>query len=218
VFDWDGTLADSEAKILSCYQAAITTLGWEPRPRSAVRNLIGLALRETVAALFPACAPTDADRLVNEYRRQWLSPEAPRVDLFPGVEALLSALRSAGQTLVIATGKSRAGLDHELQATRVSSYFAATRCADETRSKPDPTMLLQLLEQTETRPEDALVVGDTTFDLEMARAASVPAVGVTWGMHARETLLAHGPLALVETLDELRTRLIDGDHDPLGSR
>lgn len=203
VFDWDGTLADSEAKIVGCLAACIAGLGWEPRPATVLRSIIGLGLPETVPVLFPGAGERDVAAFVAEYRRHWLDPQTPRTCLFAGVVALLTRLKNAGHRLAIATGKSRAGLARELAETGVEALFEATRCADETRSKPDPRMLQELLALTGVDRSEALVVGDTTYDLQMASTAGVASLGVTWGVHPEAQLRRWQPLALVDTIEGL---------------
>lgn len=207
IFDWDGTLADSEAKIVDCFVAAIAGLGWAGRERVEVRTLIGLALAETVPRLYPGIHSAEIERFVAEYRRHWLAPDALRVQLFDGAQDLLGQLRSRGHRLAIATGKSRAGLARELDDTGLASWFAATRCSDETRSKPHPAMLEAILTDTGVDPADALLVGDTTYDLEMAAAAGVASVGVTWGVHSADALRAWNPVTIVESMAMLAEHL-----------
>lgn len=204
VFDWDGTLVDSAAKIVGCFEAAIAALGWAPRPQTALRGVIGLGLPQTVPVLFPGVEEDAIEAFVAAYRQAWLAPDAPRSAMFTGARDLLHELRDAGYRLAVATGKSRAGLARELVETGTGALFEATRCADETRSKPHPAMLEALLDATGTPPEAALVVGDTTYDLDMARAAGVAAVGVSWGVHAPEQLHACGPLSVFDTIGALQ--------------
>lgn len=204
VFDWDGTLVDSAAKIVGCFEAAIAALGWAPRPQTALRGVIGLGLPQTVPVLFPGVQEPAVEAFVAAYRRAWLAPEAPQSAMFDGARALLHRLRGAGYRLAVATGKSRAGLARELAETGTGDLFEATRCADETRSKPDPAMLEALLQATGTPRDAALVVGDTTYDLDMARAAGVAALGVAWGVHTPEQLHACGPISVLETMSALQ--------------
>jgi phosphoglycolate phosphatase len=127
--------------------------------------------------------------------------------LFPGVRELLQDLHGAGYRLAVATGKSRRGLDHALESTALRRYFAASRCADETNPKPHPAMLLELMEQLAAAPGQALMIGDTSHDLEMARSAGVDAVAVSYGAHPGEALRALSPRACVASIAELRAWL-----------
>jgi phosphoglycolate phosphatase len=139
---------------------------------------------------------------IAAYRRHFLARE-DTMQPFPGMPALLESLR-AERTLAIATGKSRRGLDRALQATALRAYFRASRCADETDPKPHPAMLLALMDVFSIAPHETLMIGDTSHDLQMAAAAGVDAVAVTYGAHAREGLLACGPRGCVESVEELR--------------
>jgi phosphoglycolate phosphatase len=124
------------------------------------------------------------------------------MDLFAGMRDLLATLSTA-RTLGIATGKSRRGLDRSLEATRLKPYFRASRCADETNPKPHPAMLLELMDELEAPSDAVLMIGDTTHDLEMARAAGVDALAVTYGAHAEQGLRSCQPRACVASVAEL---------------
>lgn len=202
VFDWDGTLADSHGKIVGCFTDTIAALGEAPLPDRTLRGVIGLGLPQTARALFPGATAEFVARFVAAYRDHWLAPRAAKAKLFEAARACLETLRSRGFLLCVATGKSRAGLDRELVETGLESMFVATRCADETESKPSPKMLLDLLAQTETAAPDALVIGDTTFDLEMAQRAQVARVGVSYGAHDRAELAAFEPLTIINDIAE----------------
>ncbi len=209
VFDWDGTLMDSEAHIVECLALALEAVGREPGPASELRQVIGLGLGEAIAALLPGEGEAVREAAVRAYREHFLSPRPSPSELFPGVVETLDALSEHGYTLAIATGKSRRGLQKVLRETGLEGRFAATRCADETRSKPDPLMLHQLLAELDVPPGRALMVGDTEFDLLMARQAGVPGVGVSYGVHAAERLHAHRPLAILDDIRELPPWLRD---------
>lgn len=203
VFDWDGTLADSAARIVQCFHAAIADAGAPERTADECRATIGLSLAEAARRLFPGEDPDFVERFVEAYRDHWLAPEAPKACLFAGARPTLEALRSRGFTLAVATGKSRVGLDRELDECGLRHLFAATRCADETRSKPHPRMLLELLDEARTGPDEALMIGDTTFDLLMARAAGVSSLAATYGAHPVEQLMPHRPLGTLASIDGL---------------
>ena len=126
---------------------------------------------------------------------------------FPGMPQLLDRLGRA-RSLAIATGKSRRGLDRALEATRLRVHFRASRCADETRPKPHPAMLLELMQELEVQASEVLMIGDTSHDLQMASAAGVDAVAVSYGAHAREGLLACGPRGCCASVEELRQWLM----------
>ncbi len=203
VFDWDGTLMDSEGRIVACLRQAALDLGREAPPPERAREVIGLGLHQAVTRLFPDADEKEVQRLADAYRRRFLGDELAPSELFPGARELLEELAEAGYLLAVATGKSRRGLERELARTGLGPLFCATRCADETFSKPHPQMLLEILDHTGQEPEAALVVGDTEFDMQMAANARVPAVGVAHGVHPPGRLRAAGALAVFERLSEL---------------
>ena len=201
VFDWDGTLMDSAAHIVDSMRRAAADLGLPPRAEDEVRHIIGLGLREAVAALYPRADEAQRARLVERYRFHYLAADPTRP--FPGAEAVLRALAGDGFLLGVATGKGRRGLDRALAHTGFGAYFHMTRCADEARSKPHPEMLEQIMDGLGVAPRHTLVVGDTEYDLEMAANAGAAAVAVDYGAHPRERLLARRPLACLGRLQEL---------------
>jgi len=203
VFDWDGTLMDSEGRIVACLQKAAQALGREVPPAERAREVIGLGLHQAVARLFPDASQTEVQRLADAYRRHFLGDELEHSQLFPGARELLEELAGAGLFLAVATGKSRRGLEKELELTGLGDLFHVTRCADETLSKPNPQMLLEILDYTGREPEQALVVGDTEFDMLMAANAGTPAVGVSHGVHPPERLREAGALVIFDRLEEL---------------
>ena len=203
VFDWDGTLMDSERKIVRCMSAAAADLGLANPGAEAIRQIIGLGLDEAMAQLFPQAPASLRQRLVERYREHFLGLDQTDMPLFPGVEEGLACLAQGGLLLAVATGKARRGLDRVLHETGTGRYFAATRCADEALSKPHPRMLEDILEQTGVRRERALMVGDTTYDMLMARNAGMGALAVTYGVHSREQLLECGPLGCADSFIEV---------------
>lgn len=203
VFDWDGTLVDSESRIVGAAVAAIEALGLPPREPAQIRSLIGLGLRECVQVLYPGSGPGLHERFVEHYRQRWASGAVVTARLFPGAREVAHELHRRGYRLAVATGKSRRGLDRELAQTGLAAIVEASRCADEAPSKPDPRMLLDILEMLDVEPERALVVGDTAYDLLMARSAGAPALGATYGVHERTRLLECRPLGLIEAITEL---------------
>jgi len=203
VFDWDGTLMDSEARIVTCMQHAARDCALPVPTPTAAREIIGLGLDEAVARLFPAVDGDQIERLVQAYRGHWLGDDiAPEV-LFAGARALIAGLHQAGHLLAVATGKSRRGLDKALEQTGLGDYFHATRCADEAFSKPHPQMLEDILTDLDTEPSVALVVGDTEFDMQMAHNAGVDAVGIGHGVHAADRLMAQGAMRCFDDLFSL---------------
>lgn len=203
IFDWDGTLMDSAAKIVRCFQSAARDAGLAPPADHEVRNIIGLGLKEALDVLLPAAGEPARRQVIECYRRHFMHLDTTESALFPGVVDGLEALSGAGYRLAIATGKSRRGLDRVLRETAVSRYFCTTRCADEAYSKPHPQMLHDILDHAEVAADRALMVGDTTYDLEMAVAAAMGSLAVSYGAHERERLLLHGPLACLDSFTEV---------------
>jgi len=202
VFDWDGTLADSAGLIARCIQQACADIGVEVPTEARARYVIGLGLEDALAHLVPELPVSDYRRLADCYRTHYFAGDA-QVPLFGGAREALLALRAEGFRLAVATGKTRRGLDRAMTNLGVTDCFDATRCTDESASKPDPMMLHQLFDELGVRPARSLMIGDTTHDLDMARAAGVASVAVTYGAHPRAGLVAASPMACVDRFDEL---------------
>ncbi|WP_372871689.1 HAD-IIIA family hydrolase [Shewanella sp.] len=197
IFDWDGTLMNSIGKIIDCMQALARELDIPIPSEKAVRDVIGLSMPEAMRVLFPN--ESDATRLgwIDKYRTHYLVFNATPSPLYEGVPELLAELNGRGHQLAIATGKARAGLDRILKETGLGPWFHASRCADETQSKPHPQMLHELLIELDVAPERAVMVGDSAFDLQMANNTGIASIGVDYGTHDRQTLLATNPLGVV---------------------
>ena len=204
VFDWDGTLMDSAGRIVSSLRSAISDTGLPPRPDSALANIIGLGLQESLQALFPDGTQNDYDALVERYRHYFLDADPTPTRLFDGARETLELLRDHGHWLAVATGKARRGLNEVLRDTGLGTFFQATRCADETFSKPHPHMLLELMDEIGVSAEQTLMIGDTEYDLLMAKNAGVKSVAIGHGVHEAQRLLACDPLVLVEDLPALQ--------------
>jgi len=203
IFDWDGTLLDSTGHIVYSMRRAARDLDWRVPEADEVRRIIGLGLPEAIRSLFPDSTEDDVQALRTNYARHFMDEEQDTSRFFPGVPELLHHLHGSGFLLGLATGKARPGLERVWRSHRVGHYFHASRCSDEAPSKPDPAMVLELLETLSVEPEQALMVGDTGFDLEMARAAGVDRVGVRYGAHPASVLERYDPLALVDHLEQL---------------
>ena len=202
VFDWDGTLVDSAQAIVEALQAACADLGLAPPTDERARHIIGLGLKDALRYAVPHVAETDYRRLVERYRVHFLARD-DSMALFPGVIEGLEDLQRAGFLLAIATGKSRRGLERALDQMGVRRFFVASRCADEGYSKPHPGMLQAVMEELVMAPNETLMIGDTTHDLEMAFNAGVRAVGVSYGAHPKPQLLAAKPLACLDSAADL---------------
>ncbi len=209
VFDWDGTLVDSTALIAAAIRQAAADLGLTVPDFERASHVIGLGLADALARAVPELSSSRFPEFAARYRAHYLAGES-QVALFPQVRGLLDALREREVPLAIATGKTRAGLARALEAAGLAGHFSATRCADETAPKPDPAMLLELAEELDVAASRMVMIGDTTHDLQMAAAAGVAAVGVTYGAHPRAQLAALSPMALVDSVPALRGWLIPG--------
>jgi len=201
-FDWDGTLFDSAACIVSSMQAASRELGLEPPSDAQARQVIGLGLEPALQQAVPTLPRERYRELAEAYRRHYFA-SAHAVTLFPGVPELLQDLRARGHRLAVATGKSRRGLDEALAQVGLADLFEATRTADETASKPHPQMLHELMDEMGVPAHATLMVGDTTHDLQLAANAGTAALAVSFGAHEAEALAAARPLALLHSVDAL---------------
>lgn len=202
VFDWDGTVVDSTAFISRSIQLAAADLGLAVPSTEQASHVIGLGLTDALARAVPDLPPERMQEFSLRYRHHYFARE-PDIVLFSGMGELLAELVGAGQRLAVATGKSRVGLARAFEATGLGPLFEATRCADQTHSKPHPAMLLEIAEETGVDPARMLMIGDTTHDLQMADNAGASGVGVTYGAHPRHGLAAVAHLALVDDVAEL---------------
>lgn len=203
VFDWDGTLMDSAARIVDSLQAASNELELASRTDQECRNIIGLGLNEAINMLYPEIDNEMRARFTDRFRHSFLVASPQPETLFAGVHEILQSLVQRQLWLGIATGKSRKGLDRALKETDCGAYFHVTRCADETCSKPNPMMLSEIIEELDVRAEKTLMIGDTGYDLDMAQRAGVAAVAVSYGAHEIEQLKLYQPLACLTSITEL---------------
>jgi phosphoglycolate phosphatase len=211
IFDWDGTLVDSAQRIVESMQAAAIDCQLPFRSDYDIRQIIGLGLPEAIMQLWPVLGPDDEtlQAMREGYNVHFLAEIRPKLAFFDFAVELLALLDSAGLDLAVATGKSRAGLDRAFRDMKIGHAFRDSRCADETRSKPDPKMLYELSQSLGVDPSAMLMIGDTDFDINMAHAAGVDAVAITHGAHDEDRLVASKPLALVENLPALLVWLQD---------
>lgn len=208
VFDWDGTLSDSTEKIIVCMQRATEALSLPQLVAADVRNIIGLGLPEAIASLYSAhsyAGVSERDRraLAQEYGRQFTEADQVPSAFFPGVLEVLSQLHLQGHKLAVATGKSRRGLDRVLQRLDLQGFFHASRCADETASKPDPKMLRELLAEFDCDVSFAVMIGDTEYDMEMACRIGMARVAVSFGAHDIERLRGYNPVLCIDDMSQL---------------
>jgi phosphoglycolate phosphatase len=207
IFDWDGTLADSIGRIVEAMHVASQRSGFDLCEDLAVKGIIGLGLPEAIRTLYPQISDAELVAFRQHYADHYIALEAEPSPLFDGVVESLAAFRDQGYHLAVATGKARRGLDRVLKSHGWEDYFDITRAADETASKPHPLMLEQILAHCAVRPEQALMVGDSSFDLQMARNAGVPSVAVSYGAQSIDALRAFEPQLAIDHFSQLRTWL-----------
>ena len=203
VFDWDGTLFDSTALIVRAIQAACRDLGAPVPSDEAAAHVIGLGLQDALQHAVPDLPVDLYPELGRRYRQHYFASH-DQVTLFAGVPELLTGLRERNHWLAVATGKNRHGLNEALRISALGGLFDATRTADETRSKPHPQMLQELMREFGTDPERTLMIGDTTHDLQLAANAGTDAVAVAYGAHPPEQLGDLRPLTIAHSVPELQ--------------
>ena len=204
VFDWDGTLMDSASAIVNSIRAASRDAGFPVPSQDDARHVIGLGLMEAMAYLFPEAQQAECERLSACYKQHYLKAVDEGIHLFEGAEDTVRYLKDK-HLLAVATGKSRRGLDSAFEITGIGHLFDASRCADESFSKPHPAMLLELMERLNVAPNRTLMIGDTTHDLQMAANAGVDALALCHGAHTRSALTELAPLACLNDFTELRS-------------
>lgn len=202
VFDWDGTLMDSTAMIVASLQAACRDLELPIPSDERAHHIIGLGLYDALVHVLPGVDPAVYPRVAESYGSHFRQGD-PATPLFPGAEETLRTLKAQGHLLAVATGKSRRGLDRALEKTGLQEVFHATRCGEESGSKPHPGMLKDLIDMLGASAKATLMIGDTTHDLQMAINAGVVSVAAAYGAHPREQLLALNPLACCDKPEEL---------------
>mgnify|MGYP003651996500 FL=1 len=172
------------------------------------KDIIGLSMQKALETLYPSLSLAGVDEMRSHYGEYFFSVPQDASTLFEGVVDALSNLRDSGVKLAVATGKSRNGLDKALISTGLKSFFDIERCADETKSKPDPLMLIQIAQYFKAEPRSMLMVGDTEFDLAMARSFDMDSVGVSYGVHDVQRLNLHKPIAIIDSISELKAHVI----------
>jgi len=207
IFDWDGTLADSIGRIVTSMQGAAQRAGRPERDDEAVKGIIGLGLPEAILTLYPDLTEAQVIAFRQHYADIYIASDAEPSPLFAGVAESLESFRDQGYRLAVATGKARRGLDRVLKAQGWEGFFDITRAADETVSKPDPLMLNQILAHCDVPAQQALMVGDASFDLLMARNAGIDSVAVSYGAQSIERLRTFGPTLEINHFSELRAWL-----------
>jgi len=208
IFDVDGTLVDSQAHIIASMEAGFATVGQAAPDRDTILSIVGLSLPVAMRELAPEADDAALAQMVDGYKdafqTQRLKQGAAASPLYPGAEEALRTLGAQGDVaLAIATGKSRRGLDALLADWAFADLFVTTQCADDHPSKPHPSMVLSCLTDCNVAASEAVVIGDTTYDMEMARASRVRGIGVRWGYHGRDALMAAGAHVVLDDFGQL---------------
>jgi len=204
---------DSVARIVDCLRiASHSVIGEENRSDDELKDVIGLGLREALLRLHPDCTEQQLTEMADHYRYQYMQVNTTSSVLFDGAEAMLEKLEEEGYWLAIATGKGRQGLDQVLEITGLRDRFHSTRCASETFSKPHPLMLEEILQQLGMDAKDALMIGDTEYDMEMARNANMDRLAVSYGVHTPERLNKHQPIGCINHIQHLAPFLQNLQH------
>jgi len=203
IFDWDGTLADSIGRIIEAMHASAERAGYPLCSDEAVKGIIGLALPEAISTLYPELTDAEVMAFRQHYADIYMALDERPSLLFPGVVEALEQFRAEGYRLAVATGKARRGLDRVLRANGWEGFFDITRAADETRGKPHPLMLEEILAHCQVPASRALMIGDSSFDLVMANNAGMHSVAVGYGAMSLEALSVHRPQLSIEHFSQL---------------
>ena len=202
IFDWDGTVVDSTPTIAQAILSACSDIGVKVRDPQSASYVIGLGLQDALSHVAPGLSAGQQQALIDRFRHHYLARDES-LRPFPGITDVLGVIRQKGLPLAVATGKSRVGLERAFNATGTRHFFETSRCADETDPKPAPAMVLEICEELAIDPAAALVIGDTTHDIFMARSAGASALAVGYGAHRKEDLLEASPLGLMHSVTEL---------------
>jgi phosphoglycolate phosphatase len=212
IFDCDGTLVDSQANICLAMEHSFDAAGLTSPPRGAIRRIVGLSLLEIMRTLLPDADAVQQRDMVERYRASYLMLRQNGLEhepLYDGIAALLSSLDDEGWQLGVATGKSDRGLERCLDQHGIKGLFVTLQTADRHPSKPHPSMVYQALADAQVQARDAVVIGDTVYDIQMGKAAGTRTLGVGWGYHGIDELRRAGADAIAESIDELAAWLGD---------
>lgn len=197
IFDWDGTLMDSIGLIVESMHVAGEAHDFQTTDQ-AVKNIIGLSLMNGIEIVYPKASEAQKLAIEQSYADYYI-PNSHRTPFFAPIEAMLQTLQQQGRKLAVATGKKRRGLDRVLDASASHDYFDITRCADESGSKPDPQMLTDILNYTQQPISDAVFIGDSIYDIQMANKLGMTSIAVNYGTATSAELAAQSPTYQVET-------------------
>ncbi|MDO6427787.1 HAD-IA family hydrolase [Thalassotalea sp. 1_MG-2023] len=207
IFDWDGTLMDSIARIVSSIRALAQANELIIPNENVIKGIIGLSLEEAIVTLFPTANDATIEQLKTGYKKHYIELDPTPTPLFSNAEQLLIGLTQQDKMLAVATGKAKKGLQRVMRETNLTRYFNHVRCGCECHSKPHPQMLEQLLVECRVPPENAVMIGDSMLDMEMAKRAGIDSIGITHGVHSQEQLSMFQPKAIVGSLVELQSLL-----------
>ena len=203
IFDWDGTVMDSAHKIIVSMKMAARKLSLPEPSSDAVKHIIGISLKPAIVELFNLDDQKLADEMVTAYKDAYAANESVPTPLFDGMIDVLNHLQETERLLAVATGKARRGLVNAWTQSNTQHYFSASRCADEAHSKPHPDMLIQLLSELNLNANEAVMIGDTSYDMAMAEALGMDRIGVSYGVHDNDAIEKHSPLAIIDSPTEL---------------
>lgn len=213
IFDWDGTLVDSSEHIVQCIKVACSATNEDFPGREAASSIIGLGMHEALTELFGKRDKDFVDAFRHAYSEHFFSITPSRRDLFPGVMDMLEHFRAEGFSMAVATGKSRQGMDYALQSMGLENWFEGVRCADEAKSKPDPQMLRELLQEFDFGADQAIMIGDTEYDMDMAHRINMKRIAVSYGVHDVERMrtyelggIADHPLDIIDIVAALTSK------------
>lgn len=201
---------DSTQKIANCIRAAAVDMDLTVPTVASAKNVIGLGLQECMQILFPGATHAQHVAMIERYKYHFVTQDSTEQALFDGVLQGLSALEEAGALLAVATGKSRVGLDRAFGVADIGHHFVTTRCADETRTKPHPQMLHEILDFTSIDASKTIMVGDTSYDMDMATNAGIAGLGVSYGAHSETALVASNPISVQHSVKTMVDWLLDG--------
>ncbi|MEE2746575.1 MAG: HAD-IA family hydrolase [Pseudomonadota bacterium] len=208
VFDCDGTISDSQKSIIDCMTLTFNKFGLVPPSPLDIKQIIGLNLNIAMNQLLPSGDVDLITELVKAYKENYIKEQSgkdPKVPLFPNARRTIIEMSARGWNLGIATGKSKRGLKATLEAHDIFKYFCTIQTSDTSESKPSPQMLYQAMSETDMQPDNTVMVGDTTFDMEMAQNAGIKSIGVSWGYHEVSDIMRSGAIVIVDEFSSIHS-------------
>lgn len=203
IFDWDGTIMDSIGHIVTCIQHAAIANELKVPDEQSIRDIIGMSLPNAFETLFSVDFAEKYEEFRRAYKDRYHQGDEEALPLFDGMTELLALLRHRKTKMAVATGKGRPGLDKLMETSKLGHYFEFSRTSDEAESKPSPDMLQQILTHFEIEPGNAIMIGDSIHDLNMAKQVGMDRIGVSFGAHRREKLEGFEPIAVIDSYHEI---------------